>query len=88
MTCESLNCFCVKKNATVGFTGPAAKVMKFKIAHVHEIATLHAQYHALLILACRLIDQLPYKYGAIVVVVKCCQVLSEVLQPVKVCKVA
>ena len=42
--CESLNCFCVKKNATVGFTGPAAKVMKFKIAHVHEIA--RAQAHA------------------------------------------
>ena len=42
MTCESLNCFRLKENATVGFTGPAAKVMKFKIAHVHEIATAHA----------------------------------------------
>ena len=41
--CESLNCFCVEKNATVGFTRPAAKVVKFKIAHVHEIARVHAQ---------------------------------------------
>ena len=43
MTCESLNCFRLKENATVGFTGPAEKVMKFKIAHVHEIARMHAQ---------------------------------------------
>ena len=49
MTCESLNCFCVKENATVGFTRPAAKVMKFKIAHVQlytklqERTGMHAQ---------------------------------------------
>lgn len=39
--CESFNCFWVKKNATVGFTGPAAKVMKFKIARVYETARMH-----------------------------------------------
>ena len=43
--CESLNCFCVKKNATVGFTGPAAKVMKFKIAHVQLYTKLQECTH-------------------------------------------
>ena len=44
--CESLNCFWVKKNATVGFTGPAAKVMKFKIAHVQLNTKLQECAHA------------------------------------------
>ena len=55
MTCESLNCFCVKENATVGFIGPAAKVMKFKIAHVQLYTKLqectlthNAQTHCVL----------------------------------------